>query len=68
MTSYLQNYVKRIKDIKKLAREKSTLWVFPLFDSLGIEAVVETVSKDGKMFQPKIRRNGSNNKPHQKFY
>ena len=39
MGSYLRDYIKRIKDTKKLAREKSTLWVFPLFDSLVISVL-----------------------------
>ena len=39
MGSYLRDYIKRIKDTKKFAREKSTLWVFPLFDSLVISVL-----------------------------
>ena len=39
MGSYIRDYIKRIKDTKKLAREKSTLWVFPLFDSLVISVL-----------------------------
>ena len=39
MGSYPRDYIKRIKDTKKLAREKSTLWVFPLFDSLVISVL-----------------------------
>ena len=39
MGSYLKDYLQRIKDTKKLAREKNTPWILPVFDSLVISVL-----------------------------
>ena len=39
MTSYLRNYWQKIKDTKKFAREKNTIWILPVFDALVISVL-----------------------------
>ena len=36
MTQYLKNYWQKIKATKKLARERNTIWVLPVFDALVV--------------------------------
>ena len=39
MTSYLRNYWQKIQDTRKFAREKNTIWILPVFDSLVISVL-----------------------------